>query len=150
MNLVELAVESKFTTLVAAVKAAGLAETLAGDGPFTIMAPTDDAFAAAFKALGITAEDALKLPNLGDILKYHAVSGTVMAKDVTDGMEVPTIQGEKFTVNVKNDTVTITGGDILPAATVVSADAVASNGVAHVIDQVLIPPTISAALKKGA
>jgi len=74
----------------------------------------------------------------------------VMGADVKDGMEVETLQGEKFTVNVKNGTVTITGGDILPVATVVAGDNEFSNGVAHVIDQVLVPPTISEKLKAAA
>merc|ERR1719163_2304296 len=149
-NLVQVAEKNEFKILVAAVKAAGLADALAGEGPLTIMAPNDAAFEAAFKALGITAEQALANPALGDILKYHAVSGKVMAADVTDGMEVTTLQGEKFTVNVKDGKPTITGGDILPPANVIGTDVAVSNGVAHVIDQVLIPPTISKALKGGA
>merc|ERR550514_1960153 len=147
-NIVELAAgQPEFKTLVAAVKAAGLADALAAEGPFTIMAPNDAAFEAAFKALGITAEEALENPALGDILKYHAVSGKVMAADVKDGMEVETLQGEKFTVNMKDGKATITGGDILPAANIIGTDVMASNGVVHVIDMVLIPPTISTALK---
>ena len=74
----------------------------------------------------------------------------VMSSDISDGMEVETLQGEKFTVNMKDGKATITGGDILPAATVETGDIAVSNGVAHVIDQVLIPPTISKALKGGA
>merc|ERR1719197_931609 len=149
-NLVQVAEKNEFKILVAAVKAAGLADALAGEGPFTIMAPNDAAFEAAFKALGITAEEALENPALGDILKYHAVSGKVMAADVKDGMEVETLQGEKFTVNMKDGKATITGGDILPAANVIGTDVMASNGVVHVIDMVLIPPTISKALKEAA
>jgi len=141
---------AKLTTLLAAVEKAGLADALKGEGPLTIMAPSNEAFEAAFKALGITAEQALNLTALPAILTYHAVAGKVMSSDISDGMEVETLQGEKFTVNVKNGTVTITGGDILPAATVVIGDNEFSNGVAHVIDQVLIPPTISKALKEAA
>jgi len=138
------------TTLLAAVKKAGLEDALKGEGPLTIMAPSNEAFEAAFKALGITADQALELPDLKAILMYHAVGSKVMGADVKDGMEVETLQGEKFTVNVKNGTVTITGGDILPVATVVAGDNEFSNGVAHVIDQVLVPPTISEKLKAAA
>jgi transforming growth factor-beta-induced protein len=152
VNLLELAKGlPEFSILVAAVEKAGLAETLAGDGPLTIMAPNDDAFKAAFKALGITAEEALENPALKDILLYHAIGKKVMAADVSDGLEVETLQGEKFTVGIKEGAApTITGGDILPAAKVISTDIAASNGVVHVIDMMLIPPTISAALKAAA
>lgn len=138
------------TTLLAAVKKAGLEDALKGEGPLTIMAPSNEAFDAAFKALGITADQALELPDLKAILMYHAVGKKVMSSDISDGMEVETLQGEKFTVNMKDGKATITGGDILPAATVETGDIAVSNGVAHVIDQVLIPPTISKALKGGA
>lgn len=142
------------TWLIAAVKAVGLEGALAGPGPLTIMAPDDAAFVSAFKALGLPTDPAEALAHpavkeaLPDILKYHAVSGEVMSTDLSDGQEVETLQGEKFTVNI-GDKVAIQGGDILPPGVVVAANIKAKNGVIHVIDQVLIPPTISAALKGG-
>jgi len=150
VNLYQAAQGAGFTTLLAAVDKAGLADALKGDGPLTIMAPTNAAFEKAFKALDITPQQALELPDLKAILMYHAVGKKVMSSDISDGMEVETLQGEKFTVNMKDGKATITGGDILPAATVETGDIAVSNGVAHVIDQVLIPPTISKALKGGA
>jgi uncharacterized surface protein with fasciclin (FAS1) repeats len=127
----------EFSTLLAAVEAAGLGETLAGDGPFTVFAPTNDAFAALPEG---TLESLLKPENvdqLTDILTYHVVSGEVMAADVQPG-EVTTVNGEAFTISVEDGAVTITdanGG----TATVVQTDVPASNGVIHVIDAVLLP-----------
>ena len=121
-----------FSTLVAAVTAADLAETLSGEGPFTVFAPTDDAFAA----LPAGVLDALLLPEnkelLARILTYHVVSGKVMAADVTDG-DVATVEGQ----TVKLGTA---GGVTVNGATVISADVAASNGVIHAIDQVILPP----------
>jgi uncharacterized surface protein with fasciclin (FAS1) repeats len=123
-----------FSTLAAAVTAAGLVETLQGDGPFTVFAPTDDAFAA----LPAGVLDALLLPENKDaltkILTYHAVAGNVMAADVTDG-EVPTVEGQTILLSTA-DGVTVNG------ANVIQADVVASNGVIHVIDAVLLPPDV--------
>lgn len=138
------------STLVAAAKAADLVDTLAGEGPLTIMAPTDEAFEVALKALSLTLDQALALPELKEILMYHAVSGKVLAVDVTDGLKVKTLQGEEFTLKMGEAETTITGGDILPPAKVIQSDLMASNGVIHVIDQVLIPPRISVALKAAA
>ena len=129
-----------FTTLVAAVQAAGLEETLRGEGPFTVFAPTDDAFAALPAG---TVDTLLADPtgDLADILTYHVVAGEVLAADVVglDGQAVETVNGATFTVNVGDDgTVTLTdaaGNEV----TVVATDIMATNGVIHVIDAVLLP-----------
>lgn len=121
-----------FSTLVAAVGAADLVDTLNSEGPFTVFAPTDDAFAA----LPPGVLDALLLPENKDtltkILTYHVVPGAVMAADVTDG-DVATVEGQTVTLSTA-DGVTING------ATVIQADVVADNGVIHVIDAVILPP----------
>lgn len=133
-NIVETAVAAgSFNTLVAAVKAAGLVETLSGAGPFTVFAPTDEAFA---KLPAGTLDDLLKPENkekLAGILTYHVVSGKVMAADVKTG-EVATVNGAKATLNVSDDGVTI------DKAKVVKTDIKTSNGVIHVIDTVILPP----------
>lgn len=140
-DIVDLAVANGFTTLVAAVEAAGLVETLKGEGPFTVFAPTDEAFAA----LPAGVLDALLLPEnketLAKILTYHVVPGAVMAADVTDG-EVATVEGQNVTLSTA-DGVTVNG------ATVVAADVVASNGVIHVIDAVILPPDVDPAALLG-
>ncbi len=132
-NIVETAVEAgSFQTLVAAVTAAGLAETLSGPGPFTVFAPTDEAFAALPEG---TLEELLKPENketLVGILTYHVVPGKVMAADVAPG-QVATVNGAEATIAVSPDCVTI------DAANVVKTDVVASNGVIHVIDAVILP-----------
>lgn len=122
-----------FTTLVAAVKAAGLVDTLQGDGPFTIFAPTDEAFAALPAG---TVESLLKAENrdqLIAILTYHVVPAKVMAADVKSG-KAPTVNGSQIEVKVKDGTVMIND------ATVLTTDVMASNGVIHVIDRVILPP----------
>ena len=127
-----------FTVLVEAVKAAGLVDTLSGPGPFTVFAPTDQAFADALATLKITKEQLLADPaKLKTILTYHVVSGSVMAADVVkmDGQDVPTVAGP--TVKVKIDGSTVMIND----AKVTTADIAASNGVIHVIDKVLLPPS---------
>jgi uncharacterized surface protein with fasciclin (FAS1) repeats len=134
-DIVDVAVATDgFSTLAAAVTAAGLVDTLKGEGPFTVFAPTDDAFAA----LPAGVLDALLLPENKDaltkILTYHAVAGEVMAADVTDG-DVPTVEGQSITLSTENG-VTVNG------ANVIQADVVASNGVIHVIDAVLLPPDV--------
>ena len=121
-----------FKTLVAAVKAAGLVETLQGKGPFTIFAPTDAAFA---KLPAGTVEDLLKPENkekLMAILTYHVVSGKVLAADVKT-MEAKTVQGQSVKLVVSDTGVTVDG------ANVVKTDVMAENGVIHVIDTVIIP-----------
>jgi uncharacterized surface protein with fasciclin (FAS1) repeats len=133
-NIVENAAGSAdHTTLVAAVKAAGLAETLSGTGPFTVFAPTN----AAFEALPAGTVDNLLKPemkkDLTGILTYHVVAGKLMAADLTDGQKLKTVQGKDLTVSVKDGKVMING------ANVTIADVVSSNGVTHVIDAVLTP-----------
>ena len=126
-----------FSTLLAAVQAADLGDTLAGDGPFTVFAPTNEAFAALPEG---TVETLLKPKNqdqLAAILTYHVVPGEIMAADVTSG-EVTTVNGETFTVEAADGGVTITDGQGNEAM-VTSTDIVASNGVIHVIDAVLLP-----------
>lgn len=121
-----------FNTLVAAVKAAGLVETLQGDGPFTIFAPTDEAFAKLPEG---TVEDLLKPENkekLIAILTYHVVASEVPAADVTT-MQAKTVNGQSLNVNVTDGLVMVDN------AKVVKTDVFASNGVIHVIDTVLLP-----------
>jgi len=121
-----------FNTLVAAVKAAGLVETLQGPGPFTVFAPTDEAFAKLPKG---TVEDLLKPENkakLVSILTYHVVAGKVMAADVTT-MKAKTVNGQSLDVQVADGAVTV------DKAKVIKTDVAASNGVIHVIDNVVLP-----------
>ncbi len=131
----EVAAEAgSFTTLLAAVDAAGLSETLAGEGPFTVFAPTDDAFAALPEG---TVEALLAdIPTLTDILLYHVVSGAV-GSDAVVGLEAATtLQGSDITIAVVDGSVILNG-----MAKVITTDVPASNGVIHVIDTVLLPPT---------
>ena len=132
-DIVDTAIEAgSFGTLVAAVQAAGLVDTLKGDGPFTVFAPTDDAFAALQEG---TVEDLLKPENkekLIAVLTYHVVPGKVMSTDLSNGMKVATVQGSEATIMTE-------GGVMIDAAGVVSADIEASNGVIHVIDAVILP-----------
>ncbi len=133
-NIVEVAVDAGFNTLVAAVKAAGLAEALQAKGPFTVFAPTDAAFA---KLPAGTVDALLKDPaKLAAILKYHVVSGKVMAADVIKGKgaKPATLTGAALDITVKGGMVYVNG------AKVTGADVAASNGVIHVIDTVLLPP----------
>ena len=136
-DIVDTAVAAeKFKTLVAAVKAAGLVETLKGEGPFTVLAPTDEAFAKLPEG---TVESLLKPENkekLVAILKYHVIPAKAMAADVVklDGKSVKTAEGKSAKIEVKDGTVMING------AKVVKADIECSNGVIHVIDAVLLPP----------
>lgn len=128
-----------FSTLVAAVQAAGLEETLRGPGPFTVFAPTDEAFAEALAALGMTAEELLADTELlTAVLTYHVVAGNVMAADAIalDGQDATTVNGAPLAITVVDGKVMLNGD-----TTVVSTDIVASNGVIHVIDKVLLPPT---------
>lgn len=123
-----------FSTLVAALSAAGLVETLQGEGPFTVFAPTDAAFAALPEGL----LEKLLLPEnvaiLTAILTYHVVPGLVMSTDVAAG-DVATVEGSTFTI-------TTDGGVKVNGANVVAVDVAASNGVIHVIDAVIVPPTV--------
>lgn len=132
-NIVETAVAAgSFKTLVAAVTAAGLAETLSGTGPFTVFAPTDDAFA---KLPAGTVEALLKdKKKLTALLTYHVLPSKVMAADVVKLSSATTVEGRNVTVDARNG-----NGVKVNGAKVVSADVAASNGVIHIIDEVLIP-----------
>jgi uncharacterized surface protein with fasciclin (FAS1) repeats len=135
-TVVEIAAGNKdFTTLVTAIKAAGLAETLSGKGPFTVFAPTNAAFAKLPKG---TVEDLLKPENkakLTSILTYHVVGAKVLAADAIkmDGKSAKTVNGQEIAIKVKDGKVMVND------ATVTTADIVGSNGVIHVIDTVLLP-----------
>lgn len=133
-DIVDTAInDGRFTTLVAAVEAAGLVETLKGEGPFTVFAPTDDAFANLPE--GVTVEGLLEdLPLLKNILLYHVVSGKVMAADVVALESAPTVLGKDVAIKVEGDKV------MLNDAQVIITDIETSNGVIHVIDSVLLPP----------
>ena len=133
-DIVDTAVAAgDFTTLVAAVQAAGLVDTLKGEGPFTVFAPTDAAFAALPEG---TVNTLLKPENkdqLVSILTYHVVPGEVMSSDLTEGMSAATVQGGEVTF-------TLDGGAKVNDANITTADIAASNGVIHVIDAVIMPP----------
>lgn len=132
-DIVDTAVEAgSFETLVAAVQAADLVETLKSEGPFTVFAPTDEAFAA----LPEGTVETLLLPENKDqlvsILTYHVVPGKVMSSDLTDDMEAATVQGSNITIDLDD-------GVMVEGASVVTADIETSNGVIHVIDTVILP-----------
>ncbi|WP_339843969.1 fasciclin domain-containing protein [uncultured Halopseudomonas sp.] len=130
-DIVDTAVEAgSFTTLVAAVQAAGLVDTLKGEGPFTVFAPTDEAF-AKIPAADLDALLADK-EKLTAVLTYHVVPGKVMAADVVGLTSAETVQGSELTINASN-------GVMVDSATVLKTDIEASNGVIHVIDSVLMP-----------
>lgn len=133
MDIVETAMGAgDFTTLVAAVQAAGLVDTLKGDGPFTVFAPTDAAFAALPAG---TVENLLKPENkamLSAVLTYHVVPGKVMSGDLSNNMMATTAQGSDITIMTE-------GGVMVDDANVVAADIEASNGIIHVIDKVIMP-----------
>ena len=132
-DIVDTAVAAgSFKTLVAAVQAAGLVETLKGAGPFTVFAPTDEAFAALPAG---TVEDLLKPENkdkLVAILTYHVVPGKVMSTDLKDNTTAKTVQGGEIKIDLDN-------GAMINDAKVVTADVAADNGVIHVIDKVIMP-----------
>ena len=131
-TIVETAVAAgSFNTLVTAVKAAGLVETLSGEGPFTVFAPTDDAFAKLPEgAVEALLKDKEKLTA---VLTYHVVAGNVLAKDVVTLTSAKTVNGQSLSVMVKDDTVMVDG------AKVIKTDILCSNGVIHVIDAVVLP-----------
>jgi len=134
-DIVDTAVEAgDFTTLVSAVTAADLVDTLKGEGPYTVFAPTDAAFAAVPKE---TLDALLADPKgaLTDVLTYHVASGKVMASDLSDGMMIDTVNGAQLEVKINAD-----GTVMIGDATVITADIETSNGVIHVIDTVLVPP----------
>lgn len=135
-DIVDTAVAAKFNTLVAAVKAADLVDTLKGAGPFTVFAPTDEAFAKLPKG---TVESLLLPQNkekLKAVLLYHVVSGNVPAATVLkmDGKKVKTVQGSPVAIEISGANVMVSG------AKVIKPDVLTSNGVIHVIDTVLLPP----------
>ena len=133
-DIVDTAIKAgSFNTLVAAVQAAELVETLKSKGPFTVFAPTDEAFSQLDKA---TLESLLKPENkdqLVAILTYHVVAGKVMSTDITDNMQPSTVNGSTINIKLNNGKVMINN------ATVITADVDTDNGVIHVIDKVLIP-----------
>ena len=132
-DIVDTAVAGNFNTLVAAVKAAGLVDTLKGPGPFTVFAPTDEAFA---KLPPGTLENLLKPENkerLQKILTYHVVAGQVAAKDVVKLHSAKTLEGGSITIHAGD------GGVMIGNAHVIKTDIAASNGIIHVVDTVLIP-----------
>jgi uncharacterized surface protein with fasciclin (FAS1) repeats len=133
-DIVDTAVAAgQFETLVAAVEAAGLVDTLKGEGPFTVFAPTDEAFAALPEG---TLDELLMPENqetLQAILTYHVVPGKVMAEDAMGLESAETVQGQEITIT------TLDGSVMINEATVIQADIEASNGVIHVIDAVLLP-----------
>lgn len=126
---------SNVTTVVAAVQAAGLVDTLKSAGPFTVFAPTNSAFE---KLPAGTVDTLLKPENKGtlvDILTYHVVSGRYTSADLTDGLVLTTVEGKKLTFTRVNGKLMING-----SAMVETADVISTNGVTHVIDSVLLPP----------
>jgi uncharacterized surface protein with fasciclin (FAS1) repeats len=134
-DIVDLAIQTEFlSTLVAAVKAGDLVDVLKGDGPFTVFAPTNDAFA---KLPAGTVETLLKPENkaqLVAVLTYHVVAGKVYSKDLSDGMTAKTVQGADVKISLKD------GKAMVNNATVTTADIEATNGIVHVIDTVILPP----------
>ncbi len=134
-DIVDLAISQDFlTTLVAAVKAGDLVDVLKGDGPFTVFAPTNEAFA---KLPAGTVENLLKPENkaqLVKILTYHVVPGKVMSSDLKNGQMAKTVEGSSIKVTLMD------GKAMINNATVTAADIVADNGVVHVIDTVIMPP----------
>lgn len=138
-TIVELAQSNEdLSTLVAAVVEADLVDTLNSEGPFTVFAPTNDAFNNLLAELDITAEELLAREDLGDILTYHVVPAEVLAADLRGGQMVTTVQGGELTVNISDSGVTLTdaNGNV---ANVIATDVDASNGVVHLIDAVVLP-----------
>ncbi|MBN1622991.1 MAG: fasciclin domain-containing protein [Clostridia bacterium] len=133
MSIVDIALaDENFSTLVAALQQADLVSALQGEGPFTVFAPTNDAFAALLEALDISAEQLLLQPDLAEVLLYHVVGGKVMSTDLTDGLTAETLNGESVTFDLDD-------GVKVNMSTVIGTDVEASNGVIHVIDTVLVP-----------
>lgn len=132
-DIIELASENDdFAILVRALQDAELVETLQADGPFTVFAPTNEAFEKLLIDLNITADELLAQPDLADILTYHVVPGKVMAADLTDGMEANTVNGETITFDLTGDT-------MVNMSNIITTDLEATNGVVHAIDTVLVP-----------
>lgn len=135
-DIVDIAVGNPdFSILVEALTEADLVTTLQGEGPFTVFAPTNAAFAALLDDLGVTKEQLLAREDLADILLYHVVAGKVMSTDLEDGMTPATVNGATITVSIEGETVMIN------ESTVTTANVEASNGVIHIIEKVLLPPS---------
>ena len=130
-SIVEIAVANEeFSTLVSALQSAELVAALEGEGPFTVFAPTNNAFAAIAEVV-----ETLTPEQLTSVLLYHVLDARVLSGDITDGIEVPTLlEGQSLTINIVDGNVVINGN-----ATVTAADVEARNGVIHVIDAVLVP-----------
>lgn len=132
-SIVDIAVGNEdFSILVAALQKAELVGALQGEGPFTVFAPTNEAFIKLLNGLGISAEDLLAQPDLAKVLLYHVVSGKVMSTDLSDGLKAPSLNGQELEFDLKS-------GVKVSGSTVVTADIEASNGVIHVIDTVMVP-----------
>ena len=132
-DIVEIALANEdFSILVSALQRAELVETLQGEGPFTVFAPTNAAFEELLGALDITADELLAQPDLANVLTYHVVPGKVMAADLTDGMEAETVNGGMLTFDLSGD-------PMVNESMIVDTDIEATNGVIHVIDSVLVP-----------
>lgn len=125
-----------FTTLVNGLEAAGLDSALDSSGEMTLFAPTDAAFVTLRNRFSLTEDQLLGLPELGDVLQYHVVSGNVDSGSLSDGMSVATLQGADITIGIDGDTVTLNG-----TATLIATDVETANGIIHVIDTVILPPT---------
>ena len=142
-TVVDVIVDSEdHTVLELAVVQEELVETLSGEGPFTVFAPTDAAFTALAETFNVEVTALLELQNLTDILTYHVVSGTVLSTDLTDGMEATALNGGTLTFTVDSMGVEVGTAAVGPAMVIV-ADIVTDNGVVHVIDAVLVSNTIS-------
>ena len=136
-SIVDIAAGSEdFSILVAALQQANLVEALQGEGPFTVFAPTNEAFAKLLGELQITADDLLNHPQLADVLLYHVVSGKILSTDLQDGAMPETLGGQTVKVDLKD-------GAKINESKVVTADIEATNGVIHVIDTVLVPETFT-------
>lgn len=128
----------ELSTLVSALQEAGLVETFADESAtFTVFAPTNDAFAAAATELGISAEELLALPNLGEILQYHVVASEAFSTDLSDGQELETLTGGMLTVDIQGSDVFIVD-ERGRRAQVTTADVDSSNGVVHIVDRVVL------------
>lgn len=136
LDIVDVATAQGFPTLLAALDAADLTDALRADGPFTVFAPTEQAFADLLAAFGVTAEELLARDDLADILTYHVVAGEAFSTDLTDGQVLTTLQGGTITVDLSGG-VSLVGAN--NTVSVVAADVDASNGVIHAIDAVLLP-----------
>ena len=127
-----------FTVLLAALEEAGLVDTLRGEGPFTVFAPTDDAFAKLLADLSITAEELLASPELADILTYHVAAGAFPASEIVELSSIETVNGQDIWISVVDGKVILNPGTPSEAE-VITTDIQASNGIIHVIDYVLQP-----------